>query len=114
VIKTRPFNATDYLTDATTTLTYLQECLRMGGDALFYTSLLDIVANTAVHDRPKMREEGKLLIRIVVEAPDGDGVDRVIADYVMNHNDPQQRRVLGEQCRNAFEANQSMFTYPED
>lgn len=33
--------------------------------------------------------------------------------YMMNHNDPAERRVLGEQCRNAFEAGQVIVTYPE-
>jgi uncharacterized protein YicC (UPF0701 family) len=32
--------------------------------------------------------------------------------YDMDHNDPAQRRVLGEQCRNAFEAGQCLLTYP--
>ena len=32
--------------------------------------------------------------------------------YVMDHNDPAQRRVLGEQCRNAFEAGQCIVTFP--
>lgn len=35
-----------------------------------------------------------------------------IACYVMDHNDPAQRRVLGEQCRNAFEGGQAVITYP--
>lgn len=33
--------------------------------------------------------------------------------YVMNHDDPGERRVLGEQCRNAFEAGQVIVTYPK-
>lgn len=33
--------------------------------------------------------------------------------YRMNHDDPAQRRVLGEQCRNAFEAGQCVVTIPE-
>jgi len=33
--------------------------------------------------------------------------------YVMNHNDPGERRVLGEQCRNAFEGGQVIVTYPK-
>lgn len=45
------------------------------------------------------------------------GVNEMIAGepyrtYVMNHDDPAQRRVLGEQCRNAFEAKQCIVTYP--
>jgi hypothetical protein len=50
-----------------------------------------------------------LIIRVVVEDDTGP-----IADYVMNHDDPQQRRVLGQQCRLAFEAGQSVWTCPED
>lgn len=34
--------------------------------------------------------------------------------YVMDHNDILQRRVLGEQCRNAFEGGQKIVTYPEN
>lgn len=34
--------------------------------------------------------------------------------YSMNHDDPMQRRVLGEQCRNAFEGGQRIVTYPEN
>jgi len=37
-----------------------------------------------------------------------------IHQYVMNHNDTHQRRVLGEQCRNAFEGGQVIVTYPVD
>lgn len=36
----------------------------------------------------------------------------IYRDYTMDHNDPAQRRVLGEQCRNAFEAGQCVLTYP--
>jgi len=36
----------------------------------------------------------------------------VYRDYTMDHNDPSQRRVLGEQVRNAFEAGQCVITYP--
>ena len=32
--------------------------------------------------------------------------------YTMNHDDAAERRVLGEQCRNAFEAGQCVVTYP--
>lgn len=39
-----------------------------------------------------------------------DGI--VFRDFTMDHNDPAQRRVLGEQCRNAFEAGQCVLTYP--
>jgi hypothetical protein len=36
----------------------------------------------------------------------------VYREYEMDHNDPAQRRVLGEQCRNAFEGGQCVITYP--
>lgn len=32
--------------------------------------------------------------------------------YVMEHNNEEQRRVLGMQCRNAFEAGQCISTVP--
>lgn len=38
--------------------------------------------------------------------------DPPLADYIMDHNDPEQRRVLGMQCRNAFEAGQCVLTWP--
>lgn len=34
-------------------------------------------------------------------------------EYTMNHDDPAQRRILGEQCRNAFEGGQVIVTYPK-
>lgn len=37
--------------------------------------------------------------------------EEALASYVMDHDDPAQRRVLGEQCRNAFEAGQMIVTY---
>lgn len=33
-----------------------------------------------------------------------------ITVYTMDHDDQAQRRVLGEQCRNAFEAGQCVIT----
>lgn len=36
----------------------------------------------------------------------------VVREYTIDHNDPVQRRVLGEQCRNAFEGGQFVITYP--
>lgn len=38
--------------------------------------------------------------------------NRQLRHYTMNHDDPVQRRVLGEQCRNAFEGGQRIVTYP--
>lgn len=37
---------------------------------------------------------------------------KLIRRYVMDHDSQEQRRVLGEQCRNAFEAGQLIVTYP--
>lgn len=50
-----------------------------------------------------------LLITVTVTNPDGT----MFRQYVMDHDDIQQRRVLGEQCRNAFEAEQSISTTPK-
>ena len=38
--------------------------------------------------------------------------NRRLRAYTMNHDDPTQRRVLGEQCRNAFEGGQRIVTFP--
>lgn len=46
---------------------------------------------------------------VVVEIWNGD---RLFRKYTMNHDDQAQRRVLGEQCRNAFEGGQRVVTYP--
>jgi hypothetical protein len=54
------------------------------------------------------KSKDPLWVRVEVENAKGD----VIHEYTMDHNDPQQRRVLGEQCREAFEGNQGVFTYP--
>lgn len=35
-----------------------------------------------------------------------------LREYVMDHDDQSQRRVLGEQCRNAFEGGQIIVTMP--
>lgn len=32
--------------------------------------------------------------------------------YQINHDCPEDRRVLGQQCRNAFEGGQLIVTYP--
>lgn len=41
-----------------------------------------------------------------------DGAE-AFRSYTMNHDDPGERRVLGEQCRNAFEGAQVIVTYPK-
>lgn len=40
------------------------------------------------------------------------GDEPPLHEYTMDHNDPAQRRVLGEQCRNAFSAGQCVVTFP--
>jgi hypothetical protein len=35
-----------------------------------------------------------------------------VTAYTMDHNDVSERRVLGEQCRNAFEGGQVVVTMP--
>lgn len=49
-----------------------------------------------------------LLVDVVVVNADGS----VFRQYRMNHDDEAQRRVLGQQCRFAFEAGQSVSTTP--
>jgi len=49
-----------------------------------------------------------LKIRVIVTNPDGTK----FRDYVMDHDKEDQRRTLGAQCRNAFEAGQSIQTIP--
>ena len=39
--------------------------------------------------------------------------EKLYRKYVMDHDDPSQRRVLGEQCRNAFKGGQKIVTYPQ-
>lgn len=46
---------------------------------------------------------------IVFEHPKSE---KIIAEYVMDHDDPVQRRRLGAACRDAFEAGQKVITYP--
>lgn len=47
---------------------------------------------------------------VAVEVWDVDGTK--LREFVMDHDDQAQRRVLGEQCRNAFEGGQRIVTYP--
>jgi hypothetical protein len=63
-----------------------------------------------LHPHPgESLDGGNLWVQVVVETAGGG----LVADYVMNHADRQQRRVLGEQCRNAFMADQAVFTFPQ-
>jgi hypothetical protein len=53
-----------------------------------------------------------LLIRVFIEDYTNDE-PQLIREYVIDHDNLQHRRVLGEQCRNAFEAGQAVQTIPE-
>lgn len=53
-------------------------------------------------------KNGDLIIGVEVWGQNGV----LLRLYQMNHDDPVQRRVLGEQCRNAFEGGQRIVTYP--
>lgn len=50
-----------------------------------------------------------LLVKVTVSNRDGT----VLCRYTMDHDDIVQRRILGEQCRNALEAGQSVNTTPK-
>ncbi len=49
-----------------------------------------------------------LEVKVTVTNRDGT----VYRQFVMNHDDANERRVLGTQCRNAFEAGQTINTSP--
>ena len=53
-------------------------------------------------------------MRIQVEVyPNPDlNPEEIIASYIMEHDNIAERRVLGEQCRNAFEGGQTVITHP--
>lgn len=53
-------------------------------------------------------DKDMLLVKVMVSNMEGNMLKR----YVMDHNDPAQRKVLGMQCRAAFEAGQSIYTKP--
>ena len=38
--------------------------------------------------------------------------NQLFRKYAMNHDCPTEKRVLGEQVRNAFEGGQKVITYP--
>jgi hypothetical protein len=58
-----------------------------------------------------MDKDKPLMVKVEVwDCP--EGLPRKLLTYTMNHDDAQQRRVLGIQCRNAFEAGQSIRTDP--
>lgn len=61
-----------------------------------------------VGGRPPAPETGDRLQVVVEEWSDAT----LLRAYVMDHNDPKQRRALGEQCRKAFESGHRINTYP--
>lgn len=54
-----------------------------------------------------------LKVQVLVFAYNANiNVDAPKVAYQMDHDDPTQRRVLGAQCRAAFEAGQTVLTHP--
>lgn len=63
----------------------------------------------------------KTLLKFQSDVPQGERLpirvtvmrdQTVVVDYVMDHNSPSQRAVLGEQVRNAFAGGQTVITRP--
>ena len=54
-----------------------------------------------------------LLVRVYVETYSADGTPALLREYVMDHDNPSQRSVLGQQCHYAFRAGQGIATIPE-
>lgn len=52
------------------------------------------------------------MLKIKVEIYSCNGAAKPIHSYVMDHDNAEERRNLGAQCRNAFEAGQKVVTYP--
>lgn len=48
-------------------------------------------------------------VRVQVFSSDKDG--EKVVDYIMDHDNAEQRKVLGQQCRHAFEAGQKVVTF---
>lgn len=56
--------------------------------------------------------EQKLLVHVEVWSEEDErGQRHLLKQWVMDHNQAEQRRVLGEQCRSAFEAGQKIVTF---
>ena len=53
------------------------------------------------------------VLKIQVEIYSCTDHKTLIHSYTMDHDDADQRRVLGAQCRGAFEAGQKVVTYPK-
>lgn len=66
----------------------------------------------------EINQQGKREMKVCVEVHENlikfENGCKPFCEYTMNHNNPAERRVLGEQCRNAFEAGQVIVTYPEN
>lgn len=55
----------------------------------------------------------KVCVEVHLNFDDFEDAKKPWRSYTMNHDDPSERRVLGEQCRNAFEGGQVVVTYPK-
>lgn len=57
-----------------------------------------------------------LIVQVIVykNRKDFENKNSPLRRYVINHDLALSRKVLGEQCRNAFEAGQVIVTYPID
>lgn len=54
----------------------------------------------------------KVTVEVHASVRDLDEGRAPLKQYTMNHDNKAERRVLGEQCRYAFEAGQAIVTYP--
>lgn len=49
---------------------------------------------------------------LLVKYTETDGRGKFLGSYVLNHDDDQHRRTLGERCRVAFESGHCVSTTP--
>lgn len=52
------------------------------------------------------------MLKIKVVVYESAESQKVVAEYVMDHDDAAQRKRLGISCREAFEAGQMVVTFP--
>ena len=55
----------------------------------------------------------KICVEVYASIAAMEDGDEPLHEYVMEHDDDAQRRVLGAQCRCAFEAGQAVLTFPQ-
>lgn len=53
----------------------------------------------------------KVCVEVHASLDSFEDAEKPWRSYVMNHDNADERRVLGEQCRNAFEGGQVIVTY---